>query len=267
MVLVAFSTTIHEPATKPLNGPAEVPADPERDPRRPTSRFPQHGAQHRASRRSLNAPESRGDREPVLAETPVMAETSLLAGVRVLDLGIWRPAPFADATAGRHGRRSHEGRAARRRPDANVPDAVPLAQPTQASGRARLEESRTDWPPCSSSRRTVDVAIEGFRPGVADRLGVGYDGLRAVNPSIIYCSISGYGQNGPLVSTPGHDLNYQAWTGFLAARAPEINTSGVPVGDLAGGTYAALAICAAVAAAPPHRRRRSHRRQHGRRAC
>ena len=86
----------------------------------------------------------------------------------------------------------------------------------------------------------------GFRPGVADRLGVGHD-LRAVNPSIIYCSISGYGQDGPLVATPGHDLNYQAWTGFLAARAPEINTSGVPVGDLAGGAYAALAICAAVA--------------------
>jgi crotonobetainyl-CoA:carnitine CoA-transferase CaiB-like acyl-CoA transferase len=91
------------------------------------------------------------------------------------------------------------------------------------------------------------VAIEGFRPGVADRLGVGFDGLRTVNPSIIYCSISGYGQDGPLAQTPGHDLNYQAWTGFLAARAPEITRSGAPVGDLAGGAYAAMAICAALA--------------------
>jgi CoA:oxalate CoA-transferase len=91
------------------------------------------------------------------------------------------------------------------------------------------------------------VAIEGFRPGVAHRLGVAADQLRAVNPAIVYCSISGFGQDGPLVATPGHDLNYQAWTGFLAARMPEIHTSGVPVGDLAGGAYAALAVCAALA--------------------
>jgi crotonobetainyl-CoA:carnitine CoA-transferase CaiB-like acyl-CoA transferase len=82
---------------------------------------------------------------------------------------------------------------------------------------------------------------------VAARLGVGYDDVRALNPSVVYCSVSGYGQTGPLADVPGHDLNYQARTGFLAARSPEIHRSGVPVGDLAGGAYAAMAICAAVA--------------------
>jgi crotonobetainyl-CoA:carnitine CoA-transferase CaiB-like acyl-CoA transferase len=83
---------------------------------------------------------------------------------------------------------------------------------------------------------------------------VGFAAARARNPSIIYCSVSGYGQTGPLADAAGHDLNYQAWTGFLAARAPEINRPGAPVGDLAGGAYAALAVCAAIAGRDQQRR-------------
>ena len=89
---------------------------------------------------------------------------------------------------------------------------------------------------------------EGWRPGVADRLGVGYDAIRAVNPSVIYCSISGYGQTGPLVARPGHDLNYQALAGAVATRPGDATGPAiprVPIADLAAANVAALLICAA----------------------
>lgn len=60
------------------------------------------------------------------------------------------------------------------------------------------------------------VLVEGFRPGVADRLGVDFDSVAAAVPGIIYCSISGYGQDGPYKDLPGHDLNYMGLTGVLS---------------------------------------------------
>ena len=69
----------------------------------------------------------------------------------------------------------------------------------------------------------ADVVIESFRPGVVDRLGIGYDATSARNPRLVYCSTSGYGQNGPQSQWAGHDLNYLAVGGFLAlhrTRAP-----------------------------------------------
>jgi crotonobetainyl-CoA:carnitine CoA-transferase CaiB-like acyl-CoA transferase len=92
------------------------------------------------------------------------------------------------------------------------------------------------------------VFCEGWRPGVADRLGVGYDAIRAVNPTVIYCSISGYGQTGPLVAQPGHDLNYQALAGAVAARPGDATGPAiprVPIADLGAANVAALLICAA----------------------
>jgi crotonobetainyl-CoA:carnitine CoA-transferase CaiB-like acyl-CoA transferase len=77
-------------------------------------------------------------------------------------------------------------------------------------------------------------------------LGVGYDAIRAVNPSIIYCSISGYGQAGPLVDAPGHDLNYQSLAGAVAVRPDETpSIPRVPIADLAAANVAALCISAA----------------------
>jgi alpha-methylacyl-CoA racemase len=63
--------------------------------------------------------------------------------------------------------------------------------------------------------RDADVLLESFRPGVLDRLGVGYERLRSGNPRLIYCAITGYGQNGPAVSRSGHDLNYLGLNGLL----------------------------------------------------
>lgn len=98
--------------------------------------------------------------------------------------------------------------------------------------------------------RSADVVVESFRPGVVDRLGVGYDDVRAVNDDIVYCSISGYGQEGPYADRPGHDLNYIGVAGLLALTGePDgIPTPpGYPIGDFVSGLYAALAIAAGVA--------------------
>ncbi len=94
-----------------------------------------------------------------------------------------------------------------------------------------------------------DVAIEGFRPGVATRLGIGAQMLQDINPKLVYCSISGFGQSGPMKYHAGHDLAYLAMAGSLSQsghwREPSRRSS-TPVADMAGGTYAAIAILAAL---------------------
>jgi crotonobetainyl-CoA:carnitine CoA-transferase CaiB-like acyl-CoA transferase len=98
--------------------------------------------------------------------------------------------------------------------------------------------------------RSADVVIESFRPGVMERLGVGWPQLREVNPKLVYCAISGYGQDGPRVQQAGHDANYIGYAGVLGiigeeGRRPVL--PGVQIGDLAGGGMAAvIAILAAL---------------------
>lgn len=95
----------------------------------------------------------------------------------------------------------------------------------------------------------VDVVIENFRPGVMDRLGIGYGVLHAINPRLIYCSISAYGQNSAWSQRPGHDLNFVAESGVLSQTAlpngiPRV--TGLLVSDYMSATYAALSIVAAL---------------------
>jgi alpha-methylacyl-CoA racemase len=97
----------------------------------------------------------------------------------------------------------------------------------------------------------ADVIIESYRPGVAARLGIGYDDVRRVNPSLIYCSTSGYGQDGPYATWAGHDLDYLAVGGYLACSGPRADGGpplpGATVADAAGGgMHAAIAILAAL---------------------
>jgi alpha-methylacyl-CoA racemase len=99
---------------------------------------------------------------------------------------------------------------------------------------------------------SADVVIESFRPGVVDKLGIGYETVKARNPGIVYCSTSGYGQSGPRSSAAGHDINYLAVGGFLGMSTPGENGApplpGATVADAAaGGMHAALAITAALA--------------------
>ncbi len=91
--------------------------------------------------------------------------------------------------------------------------------------------------------KQADILVEQFRPGVMARLGLGYDDVRAINPAIIYCSITGYGQTGNMRRAAGHDLNYQAMTGLLALSHGPQSAPVVPpalIADVAGGTYPAL---------------------------
>ncbi|HVU71259.1 MAG TPA: CaiB/BaiF CoA-transferase family protein [Ktedonobacteraceae bacterium] len=96
----------------------------------------------------------------------------------------------------------------------------------------------------------ADVVLESFRPGVMERLGVGYAQLKAINPRLVYCAITGYGQDGPYHLRAGHDLNYVGYAGLLDYnRGP----NGEPVmpptqlGDLAGGSFmAAMGVMAAL---------------------
>ena len=91
--------------------------------------------------------------------------------------------------------------------------------------------------------RDVDIILEQFRPGVMRRLGLGYDAIRALNPKIIYCSITGYGATGPKAATAGHDLNYIGDTGVLSLSMGSKKHPVIPpvlIADLAGGTYPAV---------------------------
>ncbi|UCV03981.1 CaiB/BaiF CoA transferase family protein [Dechloromonas denitrificans] len=97
---------------------------------------------------------------------------------------------------------------------------------------------------------TVDVIVESFRPGVMDKLGIGYATVAALNPKIAYCSISGYGQDGPYRDLAGHDINYLGYAGVLDQIGSEGDQPAIPnfqIADLLGGALtAAMGILAAV---------------------
>lgn len=98
--------------------------------------------------------------------------------------------------------------------------------------------------------KDADVVLESFRPGVMDKLGCGYDTLKAINPKLVYASLTGYGQTGPYADRPGHDLNYLGYAGVLdqtglSGKRPAM--SNVQIADLAGGAQnCAIGILAAV---------------------
>ncbi|WP_382324459.1 CaiB/BaiF CoA transferase family protein [Hydrogenophaga sp. UC242_50] len=97
--------------------------------------------------------------------------------------------------------------------------------------------------------RRSQALIEGFRPGVMDRLGVGYEALREMNPALVLCSISGFGQTGPYAQRAGHDLNYLALAGYWAVPSQVDNHTGRPnvrLSDYCGSMYAALSLVVAM---------------------
>jgi crotonobetainyl-CoA:carnitine CoA-transferase CaiB-like acyl-CoA transferase len=101
-----------------------------------------------------------------------------------------------------------------------------------------------------------DVVLDGFRPGVLDRLGVGYERMREANPAIVFCAITGYGQDGPYAQRAGHDMNYLGLVGLLgltgAKDGPPVQSGG-QIADLGGGALmAAFGVMAAL-----HERQRS----------
>ena len=168
-----------------------------------------------------------------------------LTGLRVLDFTIWRPGPYATQLLAELG-----ADIIKVEPPGGDPMRVyaSLFASLSADKRSIVLDLKDDGDRARALELAVDadVVIEGYRPGVADRLGIGYDDIKAVNPSVVYCSVSGLGQDGPLALVPGHDLNYLAWSGALAPEGGRPREPAVPVADLSGGMAAAFAICAAV---------------------
>ncbi|USK74615.1 CaiB/BaiF CoA transferase family protein [Peribacillus frigoritolerans] len=95
-----------------------------------------------------------------------------------------------------------------------------------------------------------DIVIEQFRPGVMERLGLGYEALKSINPKLIYCSITGYGQTGPYKERPGHDINYisiAGLSGYSGTKKDGPAKNGTQIADLAGGSlHAVIGILSAI---------------------
>jgi crotonobetainyl-CoA:carnitine CoA-transferase CaiB-like acyl-CoA transferase len=169
----------------------------------------------------------------------------LLHGVQVLDLSIWRPGPYATQLLADLG-----ADVIKLEPPGGDPMRVfPQLFSTLNANKRSIVLDLHDPDQRAQAHALVaeaDALVEGFRPGVAARLGMGEPEVRAINPSIVYCSVSGYGQDGALAQTPGHDLNYQAYGGMLTPTGGPPVECTVPVADLTGGVFAAMATCAAL---------------------
>jgi alpha-methylacyl-CoA racemase len=178
--------------------------------------------------------------------------TSALEGIAVLDLASVGPAARASRILADYGAAVVKVGAVPRA------GAVQIVPPFYAySGNRGMRRALFDLK--SDSGRgaflqlasAADVVIESFRPGVVDRLGIGYEALRAVNPKLVLCSTSGFGQSGPRRDWAGHDLDYLATSGFLdcSGRTADGRPAlpGATVADIAaGGMQAAMAVLAAL---------------------
>ena len=173
-----------------------------------------------------------------------------LRGVRVLDLSRYIPGPLAAmllADMGAEvlkieGPEGDEMQHLGPRDESGAPIFYPSVNAGKTVRRMNLkdEAARTEF---LRMVENADVLIESFRPGVMARLGLSYDALRAVNPQLIYCALSGYGANGPLAQAAGHDANYLALTGVLQRNA---NYFDPPVCDNVGALFAVIAILGAL---------------------
>jgi crotonobetainyl-CoA:carnitine CoA-transferase CaiB-like acyl-CoA transferase len=171
----------------------------------------------------------------------------LLSGMRVLDFGQWRPAPYATQLLADLGADVLKVEPPAGDPMRVFPDIFLGVAAHKRSVVLDLKDP-ADRARALGLAAEADAVVEGWRPGVAARLGVGPDDVHAVNSRAIYCSLSGYGATGPLAVAPGHDVNYQAHAGSLAPAggAPEpAPAPRVPWADLGAGLAAAFAICAA----------------------
>lgn len=188
-----------------------------------------------------------------------------LAGLRVIDLTRFLPGPFATL----HLRRLGADVLKIEDPGPGDPGRELLRTPAQRAAGApsrffswlnegkrslRLDLAQPDGrAQLLALVREADLLIEGFRPGVMERLGIGWSVLQAENPRLVMGSISGYGQQGPWARLAGHDLNYIAQSGVLAQIRTREGRPVIPnfqIGDLAGGTLAALSeLLAALLAA------------------
>ncbi len=175
---------------------------------------------------------------------------SLLAGIRILDLSLQLPGPFCTLMLADHGAdviKVDEPEPRLRNPFAaeDAPGLSPSDRYLNRGKRSLTLNLKTDEGKeiFRTLAERADVVVEGFRPGVTERLGVDYATLSARNPRLVYCSISGYGQTGPMRGVAGHDINYISYAGILGMSGRAAGPPAIPpvqVGDLFGGAMMAL---------------------------
>ncbi len=163
-----------------------------------------------------------------------MLKNGALSGITVLDLSRLLPGPFCSMILADHGARV-----------ISVEDKRFMADDFFITTVNRNKEHMSLNLKTPEGKeiffrlvKKIDVLLEGFRPGVVNRLGIDYDTIRNVNPKIIYCSITGYGQTGPYRNRAGHDVNFLGYSGVLDLmgepdRPPSI--PGIQIADIAGG--------------------------------
>jgi len=184
--------------------------------------------------------------------------TNALGGIRILDLSRMLPGPYCSmmlADLGAEVIKVEEpivGDPTRRSPPIIDGQSAPFAQVNRNKKSIAIDlkksEGRDIFLKLAS---TADCVLEQFRPGVVDRLGINYATVAEVNPRIVYCSLTGFGQDGPHRERSGHDLNYLALSGVLGLTTDDRGKPvipGVQVADLAGGMIAGFAILAALLA-------------------
>jgi crotonobetainyl-CoA:carnitine CoA-transferase CaiB-like acyl-CoA transferase len=173
-----------------------------------------------------------------------------LAGVRVLDFSTLLPGPLATLLLAEAGaevikiERPGRGDEMRSYMPKFGADSVNFALLNRGKRSIAIDlKDKSAVGKLTPLIKSADVVVEQFRPGVMDRLGLGYEALSRINPRIIYCAITGYGQQGPRADAAAHDLNYVAETGMLALAA---GADGAPVppaalvADIGGGAYPAV---------------------------
>lgn len=179
---------------------------------------------------------------------PSKTHTSALANLTVVDLTTQLPGPYCSMILADLGARVIK---------IEPPDGDPLrAFPPMFASVNRGKQSmalnlKTEAGQAVLLRliEHADAVLEGFRPDVAARLGADYDTVCAANPGVIYCSISGFGQQGPYRERAGHDINYLSFSGLLSQTGQADGRPVVPpvfISDLSSGLYAAIAILAAL---------------------
>lgn len=189
---------------------------------------------------------------------------SFLSGLRVLDLSQYLPGPLAGQILADLGaevvkveapsgdpQRHLDPMAGRLNPDVvEGGDDSPFYQVLNAGKTVtRLDlKSEDGKAQFRALLEEADVLLESYRPGVMDRLGFGYGAVKAFNPGIVYCALTGYGQTGPLRLAAGHDLNYMAATGALSQAGSGAGAAMAwpPMADCAGAVMSALAILGAL---------------------
>lgn len=172
-----------------------------------------------------------------------------LAAIRVIDFSTLLPGPLCSLILTRAGaevikiERPERGDEMRSYVPKFGSDSVNFALLNQGKRSVALDLKKpADVDRAVALVRAADVLLEQFRPGVMDRLGLGYEAMRTLNPGLIYCAITGWGQDGPLANVAAHDLNYQAEAGLMGLTT---GADGAPVlpnilaADIAGGAYPA----------------------------